>query len=147
MDNLLGNQNTKRTGPTRKHPTWNADGASVSKTSWGAPGCGMAVNTNRCSGRFDFTCKFSVDIALKTLLFLACVNFFKTRFHRWSAVHPFDRLAVLKFYHLRYVCRAPSKGPAQISSSCGILTVCYLCSIFYEAAHQQFKGNLTKTGV
>lgn len=40
-----------------------------------------------------------------------------------------------------------SEGPPQISSSCGILTACYLCNIFDEAAHQLFKCNLTKIGV
>ena len=71
------NQNAKHTGPNRKYSTWNADVASVSKTSWGTPGCRTAVNTKRCSGSFNFTCKFNVDIALETLLFLACVNFLK----------------------------------------------------------------------
>lgn len=104
---ILSESNAKHTRPTRKYPTWNADVASVSKTSWGTPGCRTAVNTERCSGSFNFTCKFNVDIALKTLLFLACVNFFLNRFHCWSIAHPFGRSPILKLYHPPCFCRSP----------------------------------------
>lgn len=50
---------------TTKHPTWNAEGAAISETSRGTPGCRMATDTSRRGGSFSFTCKFSVDIALK----------------------------------------------------------------------------------
>lgn len=95
-----------------QYPTWNADGASVSKTSWGAPGCRVVMNSKRCSGPFNLTCKFSVDIALKTLLFLAPVIFLKDRFYCWSTAYPFYRSPVLKFYYSPYVCRSLIRMPS-----------------------------------
>lgn len=106
------NQKSKHTGSTQKHPTWSAGTASVSKTSWGTPGCRMVVNTTRCFGPLNFTCKFSVDIALKTWLFLAFVNFLKID----STVGFLPTLLVgylypNSTYYTPCVCRSPIQWP------------------------------------
>lgn len=56
----------------KKYPTWYAGGTSVSKTSWGTPVCGLALNTERCPGPSGFTFKCGVDIALNTFSCLLC---------------------------------------------------------------------------
>lgn len=104
---------SKRSPPTQATFTWNADGASVSKLLgssrlwWGGD-----VNSKRCSGPFNLTCKFSVDIALKTLLFLLVLLLFLIDSTVISTAYFFYRPPVLKFYYLPYVCRSLIRLPS-----------------------------------